>query len=91
MAKKLNKDNLVQIELVKISAKVDEFQDYLENKKIAAEIDTKSRHDEIDIQIKMQNALFTWLPILENLRNLGMDEEQKEEYRKGTKPAGIAK
>lgn len=87
---KINKDSLIHVELEKITAKVTEFQDYLENKKIAAEIDTKARHDEIDIQIKMQNALFAWLPVLENLRSLGMNEEEKEEYRKGTRPAGIA-
>ena len=88
---KINKDSLISIELEKISAKVEEFQTYLENKKIAAESDTKSRHEEIEIQIKMQNALFQWLPILENLRSLGMNEEEKEDYRRGTKPAGIAK
>lgn len=88
--KKSNPESLIALELDRLSNKVDEFQDYLEAKQIRAEADDNARQKEIEVQIKMVNALFEWLPSLEALRSLGMNEEEKEEYRKGTRPAGIA-
>lgn len=90
MATKKNNDSLIAPEEAKLSAKVEEFQSYLETRKINGEGDDSKRHKEIEVQIKMLNALFEWLPSLESLRRLGTDEEEKEEYRKGTRPAGIA-
>jgi len=79
MAKKINTKDIILFELTKLEAKVNEFQAYLELNPINAQV-TKGNeimlseenqdklHKEIVIQIKMQDALFSWIPLLEKLR-----------------------
>lgn len=80
MAKKINLDSLIAIPIQNLEDKVKEFQDYLRLNSIVQtnglRIDDSSftveaqdkLHKEIVIQIKMQDALFAWLPLLEKLR-----------------------
>lgn len=80
MAKKqINPNDILLFELTKLENKVNEFQAYLELNPINAQV-TKGNeimlteenqdklHKEIVIQIKMQDALFSWLPLLQKLR-----------------------
>jgi hypothetical protein len=79
MAKSLNKESLISFERNRLEEKIKEFQDYLEDNTIINKITNNKlkqvdpnvdRHKEIDVQIKMINALFTWLPALEKLRSV---------------------
>jgi hypothetical protein len=91
MAKKIDTKNLILFELAKLENKVNEFQTYLELNPITAQV-TKGNeiilseenqdklHKEIVIQIKMQSALFEWLPLLEKLRE---SENNKELETRG--------
>lgn len=90
---KANIDNLIKMELEKIEKKVEEFQEYLEINPIVSdssflllEEDTQNRvHKEITIQIKMQDALFNWLPLLEKLRE---DKSKKQTSTRGDVKVG---
>lgn len=77
--KKLDDKSLIHLNLEKLEAKVDEFQKYLQMNTIVTKVTNKDEillseddqdklHKEILIQIKMQDALFTWLPALEKLK-----------------------
>jgi hypothetical protein len=77
--KKLDEKSLIHINLEKLESKVDEFQQYLQMNPITASVtkdnevllslDAQDKlHKEILIQIKMQDALFGWMPILEKLK-----------------------
>ncbi len=78
MAKKANPNSYIHLELEKLESKVEEFQRYLELNNIVQfkntqideiEEDIQDKlHKEIVIQIKMQDALFSWLPLLEKLK-----------------------
>lgn len=78
MAKKINTDSLIHVELEKLEKKVKEFQTYLELNSILYsgttrmdednEVDQDKLHKEIVVQIKMQDALFVWLPLLDKLK-----------------------
>lgn len=85
MAKKIDPDRLISVELEHLENKVKEFQDYLRLNTIVTKVTVANRsanideillsedaqdklHKEIVIQIKMQDALFTWLPLLEKLK-----------------------
>ena len=79
MAKKINTDSLIGVELDKLESKVKEFQKYLEINNILTmrgtvrfdevEEDLQDKlHKEMIIQIKVQDAIFNWLPLLEKLR-----------------------
>lgn len=88
MAKKVNPQDIILFELEKLEAKVNEFQKYLELNTINAQItkdgaitlseeNQDKLHKEIVIQIKMQDALFNWLPLLQKLRE-GEQNKQLE-------------
>lgn len=88
MAKKVNPQDIILFELEKLEAKVNEFQKYLELNTINAQItkdgaitlseeNQDKLHKEIVIQIKMQTALFEWLPLLQKLRE-GEQNKQLE-------------
>jgi thiamine kinase-like enzyme len=76
---KIKAESLLSIELEKLENKVNEFQQYLEENSIITKVTRDSEiiialeeqdklHKEIVIQIKMQDALFNWMPLLEKLR-----------------------
>lgn len=78
-SKKLDEKSLIHYNLEKLEAKVNEFQDYLQLNKINSSvtkdghvslgIDAQDQmHKELIVQIKVQDALFKWLPILEELK-----------------------
>lgn len=99
MAKTIKPESYIHFELKKIESKVKEFQDYLSLNPITAQV-TKGNeillsdenqdklHKEIVIQIKMQDALFNWLPLLEKLRE---DESKEVEKRGDVKIGGMFK
>lgn len=76
-ASKIDNKSIIHFELEKLENKVNEFQEYLEINSITKKaVDNKDDdnvqddlHKEILIQIKMQDALFGWLPLLEKLRD----------------------
>lgn len=98
MAKKIDTKSLIHFELEKLESKVQEFQKYLENNsisKITPFSDQTSDfqdklHKEILVQIKMQDALFSWMPILLKLRESSSDRETLE-TRGGTEINGLYK
>lgn len=78
-AKKLDDKSLIHFNLQKLEDKVNEFQTYLEINKINSvvtkdgEINIKLEqqdmlHKELLVQIKVQDALFSWMPILLKLK-----------------------
>jgi hypothetical protein len=79
---KLDNRSLIKFELKRLEDKVKEFQDYLainkinnsvvnsDNTFILAEDTQDQLHKEILIQIKMQDAVFNWVPLLEKLREV---------------------
>lgn len=82
--KKIDDLSLIHFNLEKLETKVDEFQKYLEMNPITASVTKDNEiilaidqqdqlHKEILIQIKMQDALFSWMPLLEKLK-----EREKE-------------
>lgn len=84
MAKKIDTKSLIHFEISKLESKVKEFQKYLEinsilyngkNRIDEEDIDQDKLHREIVIQIKMQDALFSWLPLLEKLRTTEQGKE----------------
>lgn len=100
MAKKVNPESLINVELEKLENKVQEFQTYLEEnpitsivtkegKFILAEKEQGQLHSEIAMQIKMQYALFDWLPLLEKLRE--KSNEKKLETRGDINIGGMFK
>lgn len=80
MAKiKIDSKSLINIELKKLEDKVKQFQDYLEINNIntvvaidgsiqMTEDQQDKMHKEMLIQIKIQDALFAWMPLLEKLK-----------------------
>lgn len=79
---KIDNKSLIKFELQRLENKVKEFQDYLSTNKInnsvvnsdgsfiLSENTQDQLHKEILIQIKMQDAVFTWVPLLEKLREV---------------------
>ena len=63
-------DNPIALELGKYSAKVEEFQKYLESKPIQSIGDDGARHKEIDIQLKMMEKLPFYLAEIKRLRTI---------------------
>jgi len=91
MAKKIDEKNLIHFEIEKLEAKVQEMQEYLTMNPIITSVTTGGEislsedsqdklHKEILIQIKIQDALFNWLPLLEKLR---AGEQAKEIATRG--------
>jgi hypothetical protein len=79
MAKKVDVKSLISVELNKLERKIKEFQDYLIMNPITTQVtkdgaislpeaDQSLLHKEIAVQIKIQDALFSWMPLLEKLR-----------------------
>ncbi len=95
--KKINTDSLIGLELEKLQSKVDQFQDYLEINSITQysnirvdeiEEDIQDKlHKEIIVQIKMQDAIFNWLPLLEKLKEAS--SENNVELRGGAEFNGL--
>lgn len=87
--------SVVGVELQRFEDKLKEFQDYLEKNTIITKVhngklkeaDEANRYKEIDMQIKMQNAVLTWLPILEKLRTT--EDSRKFEARGGQEVNGL--
>lgn len=88
MAKKIDVNRLINTELQNLEDKVKEFQKYLQINSIISTVDgtridelslTEEKqdklHKEILVQIKMQDALFVWLPLLEKLREQRAEDE----------------
>jgi hypothetical protein len=84
MAKKINKDSPIALEIVEYEEKIREFQNYLKKNPIVSTIrkggdiqeepeSQDKRHKEIAVQIKVMDALPAWLLALKKLR-----EEQAE-------------
>lgn len=89
MAKKTKAETLIDEEIRELENKVKEFQDYLRINSIVSTIsnnksirndeldltleDQDKLHKEIVIQIKMQDAVFNWLPLLRKLRESEAD------------------
>lgn len=67
MAKKIKENSPIALELKKFESKINQFQDYLRDFTISDIVDDKQRHNEIDCQIKILNALPQWLAALEKL------------------------
>lgn len=67
----IKKNNVIALELKKFDAKIKEYQSYLALNDIREMADDK-KHKEIETQIKMMNALPSWL---ESLRKL-MEEQE---------------
>lgn len=101
MAKKEVKNiSNIEFELSRIDEKIKEYQDYLsentiitkvkDNKLKEASEDQSLRHKEIEVQIKMMDAVLKWLPTLKSLR-----EEETEtkslETRGDVQVSGIYK
>lgn len=76
-------DSLIKIELNRFETKMNEFYAYLEDCKLKNVEDLK----EIDVQIKMMDALIRWLPILERLRET---EKSKVMETRGDQEVGGA-
>ena len=79
MAKKIQLDNIIAAEVEELADKVKEFQKYLKINNILTtgsgvrydEVEEEVQeklHKEILVQIKMQDAVFNWLPMLKKLR-----------------------
>jgi len=88
MAKKLNTETLVDVEITKFETKLKEFQSYLELNAIVTKVIDGSGiilteenqgllHDEILIQIKMQDAVLQWLPLLKKLKEIEVEKEKE--------------
>lgn len=85
MAKKVDVKSLISVELNKLERKIKEFQDYLIMNPITTQVtkdgainltesDQTLLHKEIAVQIKIQQALFEWMPLLEKLRETEDDK-----------------
>src|SRR6476620_2304270 len=81
MAKAVKVESLIEFELNRLEDKINEFLTYLKINSITVNkngfrldddsltLDAQDKlHKEIVIQIKMQDALFAWMPLLERLR-----------------------
>lgn len=90
MAKKLNPDNLIDVEIKKFEAKLAEFQNYMQMNTIVTQVTDGDKillteenqdllHEEILIQIKMQDAVLSWMPLLKKLRET--EKEKVDENR----------
>jgi hypothetical protein len=94
------KVNAVDVEISRVEEKIKEFQDYLKENTIITKVvngrlkeaseDQSMRHKEIEIQIKMNEAVLRWLPLLKVLRE---DEVEKKgvETRGDVQVSGIYK
>lgn len=95
------KPNLTSIDLEvdRVGDKVKEFQDYLEQNRITPlpdfDSETQEGSDgislakEIDLQIKMTDAVLRWLPILKTLRD--DDTKRSAETRGDVEVSGMFK
>lgn len=102
MAAKQNKDlKNIDYELNKLEEKVKEFQDYLSVNTVITKVkdaelkeaseNQQLRHREIEVQIKMVDALFKWLPVLKVLRDGDTAEKKDIETRGDTGVSGLYK
>lgn len=86
MGKKINPDLLIAVELDRFEKKLKEFQSYLEKNSIVTQVTSKNEillaedtqeklHKEIQVQIKMQDAVLAWLPLLKKLKESKQEDE----------------
>lgn len=103
MPKHTKAENLIDSEIKELENKVKEFQDYLRLNSIISNVGNKGKlrideldltiedqdklHKEIVIQIKMQDAVFNWLPLLRKLRE--SEEEKQMETRGDVEVSGM--
>lgn len=90
-AKKIDDKSLIHFNLVKLESKINEFQNYLQLNSINSIVsrdgeikissdDQEQLHKEILVQIKMQDALFVWVPLLEKLKEGETTKTKLEVY-----------
>lgn len=88
MAKKANQ-SVIALEIEKYEKKIAEFQDYLENH---ANVElAEDKYKEIEIQIKLMNALPTWILALKNMKEDSQAKEKEVELRGGASISDMAK
>jgi hypothetical protein len=68
MARSKKESNPIALELNKYSKKVEEFQNYLENKPITSISDDAARHKEIEVQLKVMEKLPFYLSEIKRLK-----------------------
>ena len=94
MSAKKTKNEAIALELERFEAKIKEFPEYLETYDVTSKTDgvmtvASKRHQEIQCQIKIMDALPTWLAGLKKLKE---DSETAEpEYRGDQVPNGLMK
>jgi peroxiredoxin family protein len=88
----------IDVEIKKFEDKLNQFQTYLQNNTIISQVTKEDRillseenqellHKEITMQIKMQDAILAWLPLLKKLKE---DEAVKiQEMRGGAEANGL--
>lgn len=89
MATKAKTDSLIAVELDKFEKKLNELQRYLLLNIIDSDMHPDIKYKEIDCQLKIQNHVLNWLPILEKLRE--GDAKKKMEVRGGQEVNGMFK
>lgn len=99
MAKKVNAAALIEKEIGNFVDKVEEFQRYLKDNDVRGVVSLgddeftsamqDKLHKEILIQIKMQDAILNWLPLLKKLKE--DDVVNKETARGGAAVGGMFK
>jgi len=72
------KDNPIALQADKFEKKIEEFQIYLQNTKIASIGDSTERHNEIKVQVLMMEKLG---PLLKDLKALKIIEEAEQEKK----------
>lgn len=91
MAKKIKENSPIALQLEEFKEKINEYQSYLNSIDINKIRDTKERHNEVDCQIKIMNALPQWLAALEKLLEDADDIKKEIEVRGGDEMSGIMK
>lgn len=82
------KVSFISLELEAFQKKIKEFQAYLNKNPIDKIYESKERHSEIEIQIKLMSSLGSLLGQLEALRE---KEDKQKESRGGTEINGLHK
>lgn len=94
MAKKKNSSDTAALEMERFESKIKQFQDYLEFNNInrigEMDVDASKRHQEIQCQIKIMDALPGWISGLQKLRDSATGNESIE-LRGDAEPNGMMK
>lgn len=98
MPKAVKDINNINVELKKFEEKLNQFQVYLEQNTIVTQVTKDDEillsaegqdqlHKEITMQIKMQDSILSWLPLLKKLRE--ENNSKQEEMRGGMEVNGL--